>query len=75
MSGRVITAGQQKPSKTVTARITARSDIGKTARSNLQVMGVAPPMSSVIVERHHPVTQVWETVHHYCFNICVLLCV
>nr|XP_033474670.1 centrosomal protein POC5 isoform X1 [Epinephelus lanceolatus]XP_033474671.1 centrosomal protein POC5 isoform X1 [Epinephelus lanceolatus] len=57
VSGRVITAGQQKPSKTVTARITARSDVGKTARSNLQVMGVAPPMSSVIVERHHPVTQ------------------
>ncbi|XP_041793153.1 centrosomal protein POC5 [Chelmon rostratus] len=57
VSGRVITASQQKPSKTVTARITARPDVGKTARSNLQVMGVAPPMSSVIVERHHPVTQ------------------
>ncbi|XP_074494300.1 centrosomal protein POC5 isoform X1 [Sebastes fasciatus] len=57
VSGRVITASQQKPSKTVTARITARNDVGKAARSNLQVMGVAPPMSSVIVERHHPVTQ------------------
>ncbi|KAM6944980.1 centrosomal protein POC5 [Lycodopsis pacificus] len=57
VSGRVITASQQKPSKTVTARITARTDVGKAARSNLQVMGVAPPMSSVIVERHHPVTQ------------------
>lgn len=57
VSGRVITAGQQKPSKTVTARITARSDVSKAARSNLQVMGVAPPMSSVVVERHHPVTQ------------------
>ncbi|KAK7933559.1 hypothetical protein WMY93_004455 [Mugilogobius chulae] len=56
-SVRVVTAGLQKPSKTVTARITARSDIGKGARSNLQVMGVSPPMSSVIVERHHPVTQ------------------
>uniref|UniRef100_A0A8C2WT28 Centrosomal protein POC5 n=1 Tax=Cyclopterus lumpus TaxID=8103 RepID=A0A8C2WT28_CYCLU len=55
--GRVITASQQKPSKTVTARITARTDVGKAARSNLQVMSVAPPMSSVIVERHHPVTQ------------------
>ncbi|KAL3063109.1 hypothetical protein OYC64_002818 [Pagothenia borchgrevinki] len=55
--GRVITASQQKPLKTVTARITARSDVLKAARSNLQVMGVAPPMSSVIVERHHPVTQ------------------
>ncbi|XP_060893988.1 centrosomal protein POC5 isoform X3 [Labrus mixtus] len=57
VSGRVVTASQQKPSKTVTARITARADVAKTARSNLQVMGVAPPMSSVIVERHHPVTQ------------------
>ncbi|KAK5871360.1 hypothetical protein PBY51_004245 [Eleginops maclovinus] len=56
-SGRVVTASQQKPLKTVTARITARTDVGKAARSNLQVMGVAPPMSSVIVERHHPVTQ------------------
>lgn len=62
MSGRVVTAGQQKSSKTVTARITARSDIAKAARSNLQVMGVAPPMSSVIIERHHPVTQVWDSV-------------
>ncbi|TKS78824.1 Centrosomal protein POC5 [Collichthys lucidus] len=57
VSGRVVTASQQKPSKTVTARITARTDVSKAARSNLQVMGVAPPMSSVIVERHHPVTQ------------------
>uniref|UniRef100_A0AAQ5YJY2 Centrosomal protein POC5 n=1 Tax=Amphiprion ocellaris TaxID=80972 RepID=A0AAQ5YJY2_AMPOC len=57
VSGRSITASQQKPSKTVMARITARADVGKAARSNLQVMGVAPPMSSVIVERHHPVTQ------------------
>ncbi|KAI3371924.1 hypothetical protein L3Q82_006797 [Scortum barcoo] len=56
-SGRVVTASQQKPSKTVTARITARADVSKATRSNLQVMGVAPPMSSVIVERHHPVTQ------------------
>ncbi|XP_059192546.1 centrosomal protein POC5 [Centropristis striata] len=57
VSGRVVTASQQKPSKTVTARITARTDVAKAARTNLQVMGVAPPMSSVIVERHHPVTQ------------------
>ncbi|KAJ0019334.1 hypothetical protein NQD34_006903 [Periophthalmus magnuspinnatus] len=56
-SGRVLNAGQQKSSKMVTARITAHSDVGKTARSRLQVMGVSPPMSSVIVERHHPVTQ------------------
>ncbi|GLD68034.1 centrosomal protein POC5 [Lates japonicus] len=57
VSGRVVTASQQKPSKTVTARVTARPDVSKAARSNLQVLGVAPPMSSVIVERHHPVTQ------------------
>ena len=63
MSSRVVTASQQKPSKTVTARITARTDVGKAARSNLQVMGVAPPMTSVIVERHHPVTQVCITIY------------
>ncbi|KAM6964845.1 centrosomal protein POC5 [Aplochiton taeniatus] len=57
VSNRVVTSGQQKASKTVTARITARSDLTKNARSSLQVMGVTPPMSSVIVERHHPVTQ------------------
>ncbi|XP_058491415.1 centrosomal protein POC5 [Solea solea] len=57
VGGRVITASQQKPSKTVTARVTMRPDVGKAPRSNLQVMGVAPPMSSVVIERHHPVTQ------------------
>uniref|UniRef100_A0A3B4GVN3 Centrosomal protein POC5 n=1 Tax=Pundamilia nyererei TaxID=303518 RepID=A0A3B4GVN3_9CICH len=54
---RVVTASQQKSSKTVTARVTARHEISKVGRSSLQVMGVAPPMSSVVVERHHPVTQ------------------
>ncbi|XP_062873696.1 centrosomal protein POC5 [Trichomycterus rosablanca] len=56
---RTVTAGQQKATKTVTARITGRSEVARTGRntSNLNVMGVAPPMSSVIVERHHPVTQ------------------
>ncbi|XP_032435444.1 centrosomal protein POC5 isoform X1 [Xiphophorus hellerii] len=54
---RIVTAGQQKSSKTVTARITARSDVGKVPHGGLQVMGVAPPMSSVVVERHHPITQ------------------
>ncbi|KAM8886867.1 centrosomal protein POC5 isoform 2-T3 [Spinachia spinachia] len=57
VSGRLVTASQQKASKAVTARITARPDAGKAARCNLQVTSVAPPMSSVIVERHHPVTQ------------------
>ncbi|MCI4392685.1 hypothetical protein PGIGA_G00148790 [Pangasianodon gigas] len=59
-SVRTVTAGQQKASKTVTARITGRSELAKTGRnpSNLNVMGVAPPMSSIVVERHHPVSQV-----------------
>ncbi|XP_060927979.1 centrosomal protein POC5 [Limanda limanda] len=57
VGGRAVTAGQQKPLKTITARVTGRADMSKTARSNLQVSGVAPPMSSVTVERHHPVTQ------------------
>ncbi|KAL4617535.1 centrosomal protein POC5 [Arapaima gigas] len=60
-SARVVTSGQQKAMKTITARITGRSDLGAKAScvsgGNLQVMSVAPPMTSVIVERHHPVTQ------------------
>ncbi|XP_038126889.1 centrosomal protein POC5 [Cyprinodon tularosa] len=56
-AGGAVTAGQQRPSKTVTARISTRADVGKVPHSSLQVMGVAPPMSSVVVERHHPVTQ------------------
>lgn len=59
-SVRTVTAAQQKASKTVTARITGRSELAKTGRNpnNPHVMGVVPPMSSVMVERHHPVTQV-----------------
>ncbi|XP_078808395.1 centrosomal protein POC5 isoform X3 [Oryzias latipes] len=57
VSGRFVTSSQQKPAKTVTARITARADVSKAPRANLQVMGVAPPMSSVIIERHHPISQ------------------
>ncbi|KAJ3603840.1 hypothetical protein NHX12_028581 [Muraenolepis orangiensis] len=57
--GRVGTTvvGQQKASKVVTARVTARPDLGRTSRSSLHVMSMTPPMSSVIVERHQPVTQ------------------
>lgn len=58
VSGRVITATQQKPTKTVTARVTARSAAGKASRNDLHVMGATPPMSSVIVERHYPTAQV-----------------
>ncbi|XP_030326737.1 centrosomal protein POC5 isoform X2 [Strigops habroptila] len=56
---KVITSAQQKAGRTITARITGRADTGQKARicGSLAVMGVAPPISSVIVEKHHPVTQ------------------
>ncbi|KAM6109207.1 centrosomal protein POC5 isoform 4-T4 [Phoenicopterus ruber ruber] len=56
---KVITSAQQKAGRTITARITGRADMGQKGRicGSLAVMGVAPPMSSVIVEKHHPVTQ------------------
>ncbi|GAB1298462.1 Centrosomal protein POC5 [Apodemus speciosus] len=55
---RVVTAAQQKAGKTITARITGRCDFGSKTRinSSLAIMGVSPPMSSVVVEKHHPVT-------------------
>ncbi|XP_077378998.1 centrosomal protein POC5 isoform X2 [Festucalex cinctus] len=56
-SGRIVTAGQQKPAKTITARTTSQPISGKSVRSNLQVMGMAPPISSIVVERHQPITQ------------------
>ncbi|XP_043919896.1 centrosomal protein POC5 isoform X2 [Protopterus annectens] len=62
---RVVTSAQQKAGKTITARIMGRSDIGpKGSRigSDTNVMGVSPPMSSVVVERHHPVTR--QTIGH-----------
>ncbi|KAI1240032.1 hypothetical protein IHE44_0011477 [Lamprotornis superbus] len=56
---KIITSAQQKPGRTITARITGRADMGQKSRSSgsLTVMGVSPPMSSVIVEKHHPITQ------------------
>lgn len=56
---KVITSAQQKAGRTITARITGRSDMGQKHRicGSVAVMGVAPPMSSVIVEKHHPITQ------------------
>ncbi|XP_043831346.1 centrosomal protein POC5 isoform X2 [Dromiciops gliroides] len=57
---KVVTSVQQKAGRTITARIAGRSDLPiKTSRncSNLAVMGVLPPMSSVVIEKHHPVTQ------------------
>lgn len=57
--GRVVTTDpQQKPTKTITARVTARTAVGKTSRHNLQVTGAPPPNSSVIVERHYAAPQV-----------------
>lgn len=57
---KVITSAQQKAGRTITARIMGRADMGQKDRiyGSLAVMGVAPPMSSIIVEKHHPVTQV-----------------
>ncbi|XP_061476612.1 centrosomal protein POC5 isoform X2 [Rhineura floridana] len=59
-SGRVVTSAQQKAGRTITARITGRSDFAPKNRicSNLDVLGVSPPMNSVVVEKHHPVTQI-----------------
>ncbi|XP_075397302.1 centrosomal protein POC5 isoform X2 [Tenrec ecaudatus] len=55
---RVVIAGQQKAGRTITARITGRCDFASKNRisSGLAIMGVSPPMSSVVVEKHHPVT-------------------
>lgn len=55
---RVVTSAQQKAGRTITARITGRCDFASKTRvnSSLAIMGVSPPMSSVVVEKHHPVT-------------------
>ncbi|CAI5787409.1 Centrosomal protein POC5 [Podarcis lilfordi] len=58
-SGRVVTSAQQKAGRTITARIFGRPDFALKNRicSNLDVLGVSPPMNSVVVEKHHPVTK------------------
>ncbi|XP_023559408.1 centrosomal protein POC5 isoform X1 [Octodon degus] len=55
---RVVTSAQQRAGRTITARITGRCDFASKNRINsgLAIMGVSPPMSSVVVEKHHPVT-------------------
>ncbi|XP_060057054.1 centrosomal protein POC5 isoform X3 [Erinaceus europaeus] len=55
---RVVTSAQQKAGRTITARITGKCDFTAKNRisSGLAIMGVSPPMSSVVVEKHHPVT-------------------
>ena len=47
--------------KTISAKVTARVDTGRGSRSSaagVQPVTLAPPMSSVVVERHQPVTKV-----------------
>eukprot|EP00062_Callorhinchus_milii_P019551 gi/632974225/ref/XP_007903556.1/ PREDICTED: centrosomal protein POC5 isoform X2 [Callorhinchus milii] len=54
--GKVLSSAQQKAGKTMMARITGRSDLAlKGVKCGNQ--GVAPPMTSVCVERHHPISQ------------------
>ncbi|XP_053155048.1 centrosomal protein POC5 isoform X2 [Hemicordylus capensis] len=58
-TSKVLTSAQQKAGRTITARITGRSDSTPKNHicSNIGVLGVSPPMNSVVVEKHHPVTQ------------------
>ncbi|XP_045141279.1 centrosomal protein POC5 isoform X2 [Echinops telfairi] len=55
---RVVISAQQKAGRTITARVTGKCDFASKNRisSGLAIMGVSPPMSSVVVEKHHPVT-------------------
>ena len=53
--------------KTITAKVSARPEHGQhLGQSTLGGATLAPPMSSVIVERHHPITQV-RTCNGYPF--------
>uniref|UniRef100_UPI00398F6881 centrosomal protein POC5 isoform X2 n=1 Tax=Pristiophorus japonicus TaxID=55135 RepID=UPI00398F6881 len=57
-----VSSAQQKAGKTIVARMTGRSDSflkGVKCGSN---QGVAPPMTTVCVERHHPITQVFNSL-------------
>ncbi|XP_077724005.1 centrosomal protein POC5 isoform X3 [Canis aureus] len=74
---RVVTSAQQKAGRTITARITGRCDFASKNRisSGLAIMGVSPPMSSVVVEKHHPVTvyfkedsSKWKTLQGMCLH-------
>eukprot|EP00058_Branchiostoma_floridae_P005653 XP_002591141.1 hypothetical protein BRAFLDRAFT_105512 [Branchiostoma floridae] len=59
-------AAQKLGSRTITAKVTAKQkgpQLGQAGKGPGSVaMGLAPPMSSVMVERHHPVTQ--QTIGH-----------
>ncbi|XP_002735787.1 centrosomal protein POC5-like [Saccoglossus kowalevskii] len=56
------TTSSGKGTRTITAKVTARPDTMRTGQASLSGVGLAPPMSSVLVERHHPVTQ--QTIGH-----------
>ncbi|XP_033624864.1 centrosomal protein POC5-like [Asterias rubens] len=53
-------AHSYKTTKTITARVSTRPDTARSGQSS--GASLAPPMSSVMVERHHPVTQ--QTIGH-----------
>ncbi|XP_077457436.1 uncharacterized protein poc5 isoform X2 [Stigmatopora argus] len=61
-SGRVVTAGQQKAAKTVKARITAQSFVGKDIRTHQQSMGMAAPTTTIVIQRHQPIRE--HTIGH-----------
>ncbi|XP_072019825.1 centrosomal protein POC5-like [Amphiura filiformis] len=62
------TTQSHKAPKTITAKVSARPEHGQRLGQSTLTGGVqsgttlAPPMSSVIVERHHPITQ--QTIGH-----------
>ena len=51
--------------KVVTARITASNDPRRSGSSAIAGQTLAPPMPSVVVERHQPITKVRS---HWMFN-------
>ncbi|XP_060691856.1 centrosomal protein POC5 isoform X1 [Hemiscyllium ocellatum] len=52
-----VTSAQQNTGKTIVARFTGRSDPSLKGVKCGSCQGVSPPMTTVCVERHHPVTQ------------------
>ncbi|XP_067885605.1 centrosomal protein POC5 isoform X2 [Heterodontus francisci] len=56
-TAKCVTSAQQKAGKTIVARITGRSDPSPKGAKCGSCQGVAPPMTTVCVERYHPITQ------------------
>ncbi|GCB82490.1 hypothetical protein scyTo_0022006 [Scyliorhinus torazame] len=52
-----VTSTQQNAGKTIVARITGRPDPSLKGVKCGSCQGVAPPMTTICVERHHPITQ------------------